>query len=245
MLGRLSDALAMVKREKSVGWSYGSNAGVVFGSTLSVLANYSEKAGTIKTLLAGYADHRSIYSERISIDDNMSTSFCGEILAGLKQRKFTKSQATEYLLWAEKIGRSRIDHIVSNKHRGAYERAAQVLGSLAETYAEMGQISKAVKILHKYYNEKYNRFRAFRREVKAVVTGSDLLRRLPQRGKSRCHGFGFIEKLRFFDIKTNLIFLTTDIHGDTLNCFLRSSTFIGLAPIAINDWLASTPKVKI
>ena len=176
MLGRLSDALAMVKREKSVGWSYGSNAGVVFGSTLSVLANYSEKAGTIKTLLAGYADHRSIYSERISIDDNMSTSFCGEILAGLKQRKFTKSQATEYLLWAEKIGRSRIDHIVSNKHRGAYERAAQVLGSLAETYAEMGQISKAVKILHKYYNEKYNRFRAFRREVKAVVTGSDLLR---------------------------------------------------------------------
>jgi hypothetical protein len=176
MSGRLSDALAMVKREKSVGWSYGSNAGVVFGSALSVLANYSEKAGTIKTLLAGYAGHRSIYSERISIDDNMNTSFCGEILEGLRQRKFTKSQAAEYLAWAEKIGKSRIDHIVSHKHRRAYERAAQVLGSLAETYAAMGQISKAIKLLYKYYNEKYNRFPAFRREVKAVVTGSDLLR---------------------------------------------------------------------
>jgi len=50
MSGRLSDALAMVKREKSVGWSYGSNAGVVFGSVLSVVADYSGKAGTIKTL---------------------------------------------------------------------------------------------------------------------------------------------------------------------------------------------------
>lgn len=176
MSGRLSDAFAMVKREKSVGWSYGSNAGVVFGSALSVLANYSEKAGTIKILLSGYVDHLSIYSEGISTHDNMSTSFHEEILEGLKQRRFTKSQTAEYLAWAEKIGKRRIDHIVSNKHRRAYERAAQVLGSLAETYAEMGQISKAIKILHNYYNEKYNRFPAFRREVKAVVVGSDLLR---------------------------------------------------------------------
>jgi hypothetical protein len=106
----------------------------------------------------------------------MSTSFYDEILEGLKKKKFTKSQAAEYLAWAEKIGKSRIDHIVSNKHRRAYERAAQVLGSLAETYVAMGQKSKAVKTLHKYYNEKYNRFTAFRREVKAVVMGSDLLK---------------------------------------------------------------------
>ena len=176
MLGKLSDAFAMVKKEKSVGWSYGSNAGVVFGSALSVIANYSEKAGTIRTLLSGYADHRLIYSEKISNDDGTGTSFYEEILEGLKQRKFTKSQTAEYLAWAEKIGKSRIDHIVSNKHRRAYERAAQVLGSLAETYAATGQISKAIKILHKYYNEKYNRFSAFRREVKAVVKGSELLK---------------------------------------------------------------------
>ncbi len=88
----------------------------------------------------------------------------------------TKPKAVEYFSWTEKIGKNRIDHIVSNKHRNAYERAAQVLGSLAETYAAMGQKSKAVKILHKYYNEKYNRFSAFRREVKAVVMGSGLLR---------------------------------------------------------------------
>jgi hypothetical protein len=51
-----------------------------------------------------------------------------------------------------------------------------VLGALAETYVAMGQKNKAVKILHKYYNEKYNRFSAFRREVKAVGIDSELLR---------------------------------------------------------------------
>jgi hypothetical protein len=176
MAGQLDTAFAMAKKEKSVGWSYHSNAGVVFGSALSVLAGHSEKAVTIKTLLKGYANQRSVYSERFSVDDEMGTSFFEEIISGLKQKKFTKAKRTEYLAWAEKIGKSRIEHIVSNKHRRAYERAAQVLGSLAEAYAAMGQKNKAVKILHKYYSEKYSRFSAFRREVKAVVKDSDLLR---------------------------------------------------------------------
>jgi hypothetical protein len=158
MAGKLKDAVAMAKNEKSVGWSYGSSAGVVFGSVLSVLAGHSEKAGTIKNLLKGYANATSVYSGRFSMDDGMGTSFYDEIL------------------WAEKIGKKRIDHIVSNKHRRAYERAAQVLVSLAEVYMAMGKEMKASKILHYFYNEKYNRFNAFRSEVKAIVKGSDLLR---------------------------------------------------------------------
>jgi predicted RNA binding protein with dsRBD fold (UPF0201 family) len=176
MAGKLNEAVAMAKNEKSVGWSFGSNAGVVFGSVLSVLAGHSEKAGTIKTLLSGYTNNISVYSERFSIDDGKGTSFYDEIINGLKQKKDARSQATESLSWAEKIGKMRIDHIVSNKHRRAYERAAQVLGSLAEAYIAMDKKSKAVKILHKYYNEKYNRFSAFRREVKAVVKNSILLK---------------------------------------------------------------------
>jgi hypothetical protein len=176
MAGRLDTPFAMTKKEKSLGWSFHSNAGVVFGSVLSVLAGHSEKAVTIKTLLKGYANQRSVYSERFSVDDETGTSFYEEIISGLKQIKLTKAQRTEYVKWAEKIGKSRIEHIVSNKYRRAYERAAQVLGSIAEAYAATGQKSKAVKILHKYYNEKYNRFSAFRREVKTVVKGSNLLK---------------------------------------------------------------------
>ena len=166
----------MAKNEKSVGWSYGSSAGVVFGSVLSALADHPEKAGAIKTLLRGYANSVSVYSGRFSTDEPTNTSFYDEIVKGLKQKKNIESQATESLSWAEKIGKKRIDHIVSNKHRGAYERAAQVLGSLAEAYMAMGEKGKASKILRQYYSEKYNRFSAFRREVKAVVMDSDLLR---------------------------------------------------------------------
>jgi tetratricopeptide (TPR) repeat protein len=176
MSGKLSNAFAMTKKAKSVGWSHRSNAGIVFGSVLSVLAGHSEKAGTIRTLLKGYANKRSVYSERFSTDDVMGASFYEEIIKGLRQEKETKSEAAEYLSWAEKIGKSRIEHIVSNKHRGAYDRAAQALGSIAETYAAMGQTRKAVNILHKYYSEKYNRFSAFRREVKSVVMDSVLLK---------------------------------------------------------------------
>ena len=176
MSGNLNSAFALAKNEKGVGWSSGNNAGVVFGAVLSVLADHSEKAGTIKTLLKDYANKRAIYSEMFSVNDGKGTFFYNEIIKGLKQKKEMKSQAAEYLSWAEKIGKRRIEHIVSNKHRRAYERAAQVLGSLAEAYLAMGQKSKAAKILHSYYSEKYNRFSAFRKEVKAVVKDSDLLR---------------------------------------------------------------------
>ncbi|MFO7556884.1 MAG: hypothetical protein R6W88_16925 [Desulfobacterales bacterium] len=176
MAGQLDAAFDTAKKEKSVGWSYHSNAGVVFGSVLSVLSGHSEKAGTIKILLKNYANQKSVYSERFSIDDGLGISFYDEIVKGLKQAECIEAKRTEYLTWAEKIGKSRIEHIVSNKHRRAYERAAQVLGSLAEAYEAMGQKNNAVKILHKYYIEKYNRFSAFRSEVKAVVKNSDLLK---------------------------------------------------------------------
>jgi len=176
MAGQLHDAFDMAKKEKSVGWSYHSNAGVVFGSVLSVLSDHSEKADTIKTLLKGYANQRCVYSERFSVADEKAASFYEEIISGLKQKKIAEANKTEYFKWANRIGKSRIEHIVSNKHRRAYARAAQVLGSLAEAYTAMGQKNKAAKILHKYYNEKYNRFSAFRREVKAVVTDSNLLK---------------------------------------------------------------------
>jgi hypothetical protein len=176
MSGNLNSAFVLAKNEKGVGWSSGNNAGVVFGAVLSVLADHSEKAGTIRTLLKDHANKRVMYSERFSVYEDKDTSFYDEIIKGLTQNKEIQLQAAEYLSWAEKIGKSRIEHIVSNKHRRAYERAAKVLGSLAEVYLAMGQKSKAVKILHTYYSEKYNRFSAFRKEVKAVVNDSELLR---------------------------------------------------------------------
>jgi hypothetical protein len=176
MSGKVNDTIATAKNERGVGWSYGSSAGLAFGSVLSVLAGHSERAGTIKSLLKGYANKITEFSEDFSTNDGPDTSFYDEIIKGLKQENDATSLPFEAFSWAEKIGRKRIEHIVSNKHRRAYERAAQVLASLAEAYLAMGRERKAEKVLREYYSEKYNRFSAFRKEVKKVVTNSDLLK---------------------------------------------------------------------
>ncbi|MGD9158377.1 MAG: hypothetical protein PVG39_08235 [Desulfobacteraceae bacterium] len=164
MAGKLDEAVALAANEKSIGWSYGSIAGVVFGAVLFILTDYSDKAGTVINILQNYADKTSIYSGDIILNDRTRPSFYSEILKGLGKNKNVKSQAEDALLWAEKIGKNRIDHIVSNQHRNAYERAARILGALAETYVLMGKKDKAKKIINRFYVEKYNRHSAFRRE---------------------------------------------------------------------------------
>ena len=176
MAGKLEDAVSEAKNERGLGWSYGKG-GVVFGAVLRSLCRGSGKTPTIDKLLRDYANKIDAYSGRISIENGKTPTFFEEITKGLQQRKDIYSQAAECLSWAEKIGNSRIDGIVSNKHRGAYNRAAQILGALAETYIAMGNEKKALQVLSHYYHEKYNRFSAFRREVKSVVAGSAVLHR--------------------------------------------------------------------
>ncbi len=175
MAGKLADAFALVAREKCVGWSYASSAGVVFGAVLSVMAHHDERAVTIKAVLSNYANRVSIYSGRVTVEDLPENAISEAILNGLKQAKHTPDQTKKYWSWALRIGKRRIDHIVSNQHRNAYQRAAQVLGCLAEAYMAMGKKNRARKIIHHFYAEKYNRFSAFRREVKSVATASELL----------------------------------------------------------------------
>ena len=118
-----------------------------------------------------------VYSNRICINHETDVSFYQAILAGLKQKRFSKVKKVEYFTWAEKIGKKRIEHIVSNKHRNAYDRAAQVLGALAEVYLATGQKKKATGIVKRYYYDKFKRFRVSRNEVTAVFSESDQLRR--------------------------------------------------------------------
>jgi len=77
--------------------------------------NLSEgTATTIQGLFRGYANQRAIYSNMLTVDDRMDICFHEEIITGLKLEKLTTAKRDEYLRWAEKIGKKRIDHIVSN-----------------------------------------------------------------------------------------------------------------------------------
>ena len=104
MAGRLNEAFNRVKRERGIGWSTG-NAGVVFGSILSVAASHSDKAGTIKRLLEVYAERTAVPSFRMVIDDSKYPMiFYDEIIRGLKMNPLPGFEMEEMLSWAKRIG---------------------------------------------------------------------------------------------------------------------------------------------
>lgn len=176
MAGQLDDAWDKVKDSKSLGWSYGLNTGLVFGAMAAVIADHNDNAGTIERLLTEYADKTALYSYQIFVtEDNRAKTFYEEIIKGLQQVEFPQSKLKQYFNWVLKIGRNRVDNIVSNQHRGAYKRAASVLGVLAEIHAAKGDKEKAAILIHEYCKGKYNRHIAFKREVKTMISRSRLL----------------------------------------------------------------------
>jgi hypothetical protein len=160
------------KETKAIGWTYG-NEGVVFGSLLYLVSGKSDQATVINTVLKSYADRMDGYSFSRNIDAH--TTMYKEIINGLSNCKVSATEKKAFLNWATSIGCERIDHIVSNKHRKAYQRAAQVLGALCEVLILIGQESDAHELVDEYYFDKYRRFSAFRKEVQAIFQTSDII----------------------------------------------------------------------
>ena len=79
-------------------------------------------------------------------------------------------------MWTDNICRERVEQIVSNQHRNAYDRAARALGAVAECYVHLNEKDKAINLLNEFVRTKFPRHSAFRAEVKRVVNGSALLK---------------------------------------------------------------------
>ena len=180
MNGDLKTAVEMVKSSRSLGWSYGLNVGLVFGCVTAAASGYETGAGAIKQVLNRALDNRYAYSNRFAVADEKHPSlfFYDEILNGLKAAKLSEYHTGQDFKWAQEIGRKRVDDIVSNTHRGAYDRAAMVLGSLAEVFIAKGETKTAQNLFHEFCKQKYNRHTAFKREVRSVIAGSRLLKTL-------------------------------------------------------------------
>ncbi len=177
MAGDLRGASVFMSEEDCINWSFEKNAGVVYCAILSTVVDHCNKASTINALFREYAND-TIWSFNYLGGSQKAPDFYDQIKNGIKRNKEAKKQAMGYFPSAEKIGRKRIEYIVSNKYRGSYSEAAKVLCSLAEAYVGIGQKEMAEKILREYYRIKYNRYSAFRREVRAAVRESDLLRHI-------------------------------------------------------------------
>jgi hypothetical protein len=129
-------------------------------------------------MLDTYANLPAVHSCRLSIAGRNAPSFSEGIRHGPTLVEVGAKDLAEYSRWARSIGEKRINHIVSNKFRSAYDRAAGALAALAETLAASGQPDKAGELLREYYQRRFIRFTAFRREVTEAVSGSTILKKL-------------------------------------------------------------------
>jgi hypothetical protein len=167
MAGNLKAAFELVKTEKTIAW-HSDKAGIVFVSILYVISEESDSAKTIHQLFKYYAGTVTASSSFLVDEDTETTSMFKEILIGLSQYVLISADKAVFWKWAYEIGCGQIDEIVSHKYRNAYGRAAQILGALSECLILTDQQINAQSLVDIYYKEKYRRYSAFRKEVKAV-----------------------------------------------------------------------------
>ncbi len=177
MAGRVAEAFALCERNEPVGWSYGSATGLLFAGLLHQSCAGQADCSLVRELLHDYADCHSIYPDSVDEPDpDPEVSGFQEVVRGLGLADAAAADLSRYRQWARNIGEKRINHIVANKQRGAYDRAAQVLAALAEDMTAAGKKKEAQALLQDYCKVRYNRHVAFRKEVREAVGKSIILR---------------------------------------------------------------------
>ena len=171
MAGDLSVALTCVRENTCIGWST-NNTGLVFASIVAYLSGLPENAKSIDICLHRYTDENA-WDYSLPGKYSQAKRLYRQIHSGIKRCDST-GEKSEMATWIVKIGRERAHHIVSNTHRKAYDRAAEVLGALAEYYASMNRMETGANLLREFYF-RYSRHSAFRTALRSVVKQSPLL----------------------------------------------------------------------
>lgn len=159
-------------------WSYGDRPGAVLfaGILAGLVKDYIQEAIIIKLILKRYSGVREVYNFTDEDDDTGINYFLyNEIMAGLKNVIITDVQKKNYIHWAENTGRNRIENIVSNKYRKSYNKAAEVLCGLAECFYLLGEKKRGLELICEYRDNVYNRYPAFKREVRSVLAKSKII----------------------------------------------------------------------
>ncbi len=175
MDGQLHEAFRREEQGEQVGWS-SSGVGLIYFSVLHLLCNSSKNCTLVEDGLRYYTDlEGKLYYEFKEMEIGDAAEY-KEVIVGLKEVTLTVEESQKYFTWCHSMADRRIQHIVSNKYRKAYARAALVLGALAECLAFRNEKQKALALIDDYYKVKFSRFRAFRGEVREVVERSGLVR---------------------------------------------------------------------
>jgi tetratricopeptide (TPR) repeat protein len=86
----------------------------------------------------------------------------------LPEIALTSDQQAELLTWCLDVAQRRIDAIVSNQHRGSYDKAALLLASCTELLRLLGKAQEARALLDEV-RQQFRRHRAFQAELQTAV----------------------------------------------------------------------------
>ena len=86
----------------------------------------------------------------------------------LPEVSLTRDQQAAFLAWCLDVVRRRVDAIVSNQHRGSYDRAALLLTSCTEVLRLLGKGQEARALLGDI-RQQFQRHRAFQAELQTAV----------------------------------------------------------------------------
>jgi hypothetical protein len=86
----------------------------------------------------------------------------------LPEVSLTRDQQAAFLAWCLDVVRRRVDAIVSNQHRGSYDRAALLLTSCTEVLRLLGKAQEARALLEDI-RQQFGRHRAFQTELQAAL----------------------------------------------------------------------------
>jgi len=90
----------------------------------------------------------------------------------LPATSWPSDQQADMLAWCLDVAQRRIDAIVSNQHRGSYDKAALLLAACAELLRLLGKAQEAVALLDDV-RQRFPRHRAFQTELRATVRRMD------------------------------------------------------------------------
>jgi hypothetical protein len=88
--------------------------------------------------------------------------------ACLPEVSLTQDQQGTFLAWCLGVVRRRVDAIVSNQHRGSYDRAALLLTACTEVLRLLGKAQEARALLEDI-RQQFRRHRAFQAELQTAV----------------------------------------------------------------------------
>ncbi len=167
--GRYEKVFEFCQGKGPLGWSSSDNPNPVFVTFMMVVLSRAD----VYSKMLSQQWEEAIRNTSYRANEDYIKKY-QKIISAIKESiQLTGAQEEFYLKWCiDRIG-SRIDAIVSNKHRKSYHKAAGLLVAMAETLANRGERQKGMALIERYRG-KYPRHTAFKGEVTRAVQNSAL-----------------------------------------------------------------------